>query len=144
MITGCAPAPTRILPAPVVLPTPPAFVFAAPEIALPALIVAERQVASDRNLPLLAVLWAEESRIVDSRNTTDPADDYVWEGHAALMDRYVLAVFPSPPQPFAALPGLEFTLDGDGATGRNGQDRWRFVRQDGRWWLQELVIDPAQ
>ncbi len=136
--------PTRILPVPVALPTPPAFAFAAPEMALPALIAAERQAASDRNLSLLAVLWAEESRIVDSRNTPDPGDDYVWEGHAALMDRYVAAVFPQPPQPFAAPPTLKITLDGDEATAQNSQDRWRFVWYDGRWHLKELVIEPAQ
>ena len=143
-VTACAPTATRISPTPMVLPTPPPFAAAAPEVALPALVVAERQAANERNLPLLAVLWAQDSRVADSRNTPDPSDDYVWEGHAGLMDRYVVAVFPHPPQPFAALPALEIILDGDEASAQNGQDLWRFVRQDGRWLLKELVIEPAQ
>ncbi len=134
----------RVLPTPTVLPMPPEFAAAAPEIALPALVAAERQASSEGNLPLLAALWAQNSRLVDSRNTPDAGDDYVWEGHAALMDRYVVAVFPNPPQPFAAPPPLEIRLDGDEATAQNGQDRWRFVRQDGRWQLKELIIGPAQ
>ena len=142
---ACAPTPTRIPPAPTVLPAPPDFVGAAPEIALPALVAAERQAASERNLPRLTVLWAPDSRITDSRNTPDAGDDYVWEGHAALMDRYQTAVFPNPPpQPLATSPRLEIMLNGDEATAQNGQDRWQFIWRNGSWWLRELVIEPAR
>jgi hypothetical protein len=121
----------------------PSFVADAPEIALPALVAAERQAAAERNLPLLATLWANDAQVVDSRNTADVGDDYTWRGHAAVMDRYVVAVFPNPPVPFAKPPALEITVTGDAATGHLGQDAWRFVQRDGRWWLAELVIEPA-
>lgn len=143
LLAGCAPAPARIatpIPPPVSAPT---FVADAPEVALPALVAAERQAASERNLPLLATLWAADAQVVDSRNTADAGDDYVWRGHAAVMDRYVVAVFPNPPAPFAEAPALEITVTGDSATGHLGQDAWRFVQRDGRWWLVELIIEPA-
>lgn len=143
LLAGCAPTPVRS-PAPTPPPVAaPAFVADPPEVALPALVAAERQAAAERNLPLLATLWATDAQVVDSRNTVDAGDDYLWRGHAAVLDRYVVAVFPNPPVPFAEPPALEITVTGDEATGQLGQDAWRFVWRDGRWLLAELIIEPA-
>jgi hypothetical protein len=108
---------------------------------LPTLVVAEREASIAGNLPLLASLWAEQGRIVDGRGSAETSDDYVWAGRAAILDRYRLAVFPAPPPPLTLteLTNATLTVEGDSATLVNGGDRWRFVLQDGRWWLQELV-----
>ena len=92
-----------------------------------------------RDLATLRQLWAEDARIVDSRGTPHPADDYTWSGRAAILDRYALAVFPAPPPPFAAPPDLDVTRQAGDATAVSGVDRWRFTFAEGRWWLQELA-----
>ena len=142
LCAGCAPAPVRV-PAPgPPRPTPAPEFAAAPEAALPALVAAERRAAAGRDLALLATLWAEDARVVEARGTADPADDYRWEGRAAVLDRYVTAVFPNPP-PDSGPPAFDsLTVEGDGAAAAAGVDRWRFVFADGRWWLAELVIAP--
>ena len=109
------------------------------EEAIPQLIMLEREATVDGNLTVLAELWHPQARIVDGRNTLTAADDYRWEGHAAVMDRYQVAVFPAPPPPFTAQPAPTMTIDDDHATARNQGDRWQFVREQGRWWLLELV-----
>jgi hypothetical protein len=122
-------------------PPPPSFVNEVTASTLPTLVIAERDASIEGNLPLLASLWAENGRIVDGRGSTEDDDDYVWAGRAAILDRYRLAVFPAPP-PALTPPELDdaiLTVEGDSATLLNGGDRWRFVLQDGRWWLQELV-----
>jgi hypothetical protein len=113
-------------------------VTAPPAEAFPRLIEAERQASIDRNVGLLAQLWAEESRIIDGRGTRQLEDDYVWAGRAAILDRYVVAVFPNPPPPLALHGALAFQVTGDTATARYRQDRWRFVKRANRWWLSEL------
>ena len=118
---------------------PPAFVAEAPDGALPQLIAAERDASRRGDLALLAQLWAPDSRIVDSRGTPAPADDYIWRGRAAILDRYQIAVFPAPPPAFDAPPAPTLIVDGETARGQLGNDRWRFVFTDGRWWLQELA-----
>lgn len=139
---ACAPAPVR-LPAPEP-PTPaPAPEFsAAPEVALPALVAAERRAAAGRDLALLETLWAGDARVVETRSTADPADDYRWEGRAAVLDRYVTAVFPNPPPDGGPLAFASLTVEGSSASAAAGVDRWRFVFEEGRWRLAELVIDP--
>jgi hypothetical protein len=101
-------------------------------------VAAERAAAGAGDLALLAQLWAPEALIIDSRGTAEPADDYVWQGRPAVLDRYTLAVFPNPPPPFAAPPAVEPAVMGEEVTAELGQDRWRFVWQEGRWWLAEL------
>ncbi len=142
--TGATQAPT-LLPTPtpaIQVPAPPEAVTGNPDEVLPALIQAERQASIQGDLAMLTQLWAPDSRIVDGRNTSTPDDDYVWEGRDAVLDRYVLAVFPNPPPPLPAPDGLDDLIvnrEGDGATAVNGVDRWRMVYADGRWWLQELI-----
>ncbi|MBE2236542.1 MAG: hypothetical protein IAE81_02050 [Caldilineaceae bacterium] len=107
--------------------------------ALPALVLAERTAAGARDLTTLRQLWAEDARIVDSRGTLDPADDYIWDGRDAILDRYALAVFAVPPPPFTEPPAFDVTRTGDAAAASLGADRWRFRFDAGRWWLQELA-----
>lgn len=145
LLAGCSTG-TRPLPTP--LPTtlsgniaPPAFVAAPADQALPALVLAERQASAAGDLSILAQLWSADAAIVDSRGTSETQDDFVWAGRPAILDRYRLAVFPSPPPPLgeADLQTATLQVDGRNATLQRNGDRWRFVQQDGRWWIQELV-----
>ena len=139
LLAGCArSAPLAATPAPPAPPPAPAFVTADAATALPQLVAAERAAAGSRDRSLLAQLWAPAARIVDSRGTPAPADDYVWAGRAAILDRYELAVFPSPPAPFAAPPAFTPQIDGDIAAAALGSDAWRFHWDGERWWLLEL------
>lgn len=122
----------------------PSLPFAGDSVeAIPKLVQFENQACLERNITQLGLLWATESRVVDGRGTADPADDFIWTGYAAIMDRYQLAVFPNPPPPLT-LPDLPVTVTGDQATLRNGQDHWRFIYEDGRWWISELVYSQPQ
>lgn len=139
LLAGC----TRTAPPALPTPTPaaalPAFAMLPAAEALPALVLAERTAAGARDLETLRQLWAEDAQIIDRRGTPDPADDYVWRGRAAILDRYVLAVFPAPPPPFDGPPNLAALIDGNLATAVLGNDAWKFTFHDGRWWLQELA-----
>ena len=106
--------------------------------ALPALIATERTAARERDLATLAQLWAHDARIVDSRGTDDPAAAYVWQGRDAILDRYVLAVFPAPPPPLVEPFDLVIDQQNGAATATLNNDFWRFTFDEGRWWLQEL------
>jgi hypothetical protein len=105
------------------------------------LLLAERQGAIAGDLPALAALWAIHGRVVDSRGTVDTADDYVWPGRAAVLDRYVVAVFPNPPPPLTLPADLFIEVKGDEAIVRHGGDCWRFVQHNGRWWIAELIYN---
>ena len=105
---------------------------------MPQFVVAERRAANQRDLATLAALWSPDARIVDSRGTPAPEDDYVWRGRADILDRYVVAVFPAPPPLLDAPPAGAVQVEGATATAQFGHDRWTFVWQDGRWWIQEL------
>lgn len=120
-------------------PTPLAFPAAGAAEAIPQLIVAERTAARTGDLGTLSQLWAADAQIIDGRGTPDPADDYVWSGRAAVLDRYIVAVFPNPPPPLDGMDGLAVAVEGDRATALHDEDRWRFVRRNGRWWIAELV-----
>ncbi|MCS6826628.1 MAG: DUF4440 domain-containing protein [Caldilinea sp.] len=103
------------------------------------LILAERHAARARDLATLAQLWADDARIIDHRGSDDPAAAYIWQGRDAILDRYLLAVFPSPPPPLSEPIELVVHVDGDMATATLGDDRWQFVLREGRWWLKELA-----
>lgn len=142
LLAGCS-APSRPLPTPAPTPAPPAMAAAPAAQALPSLVMAERQASASGDLAALAQLWAADARILDGRGTPDPADDYIWAGRAAILDRYRLAVFPSPPPLLAAsdLQTATVQLEGDQAALTRDGDRWRFVQRDGRWWLLELIYN---
>lgn len=139
LLAACTslPEPTPVAPP----PTPAIDVsFAAQpaQQAIPALIWAERTAARSGNLALLEQLWAADGRVIDGRGNVDPSDDYRWPDRAAVLDRYIVAVFPNPP-PLTALDALTLNVAGDQATAANGQDHWQFVHRMGRWWILELA-----
>lgn len=140
LLAGCS-TEARTLPTPIPTAAAPAFVAAPADQALPSLVLAERQASAAADLSILAQLWSVDATIVDSRGTSEAQDDYIWTGRPAILDRYRLAVFPSPPPLLneADLQTAAIELDGDQATLQRNGDRWRFVQQDGRWWIQELV-----
>jgi hypothetical protein len=141
-LTGCYSMPS---PAPLAVtaptPPPPEIVHAQAQDALPALVIAERQASVAGDLALLRQLWAADGRVVDARNTTDAADDYIWPGRAAVLDRYVVAVFPNPPPPLEALPDAAIEKNGDQTRLLNGHDLWIFTWREGRWWIAELIYN---
>jgi hypothetical protein len=141
LAAGCARAPARV---PVVQaaqpPSTPTLAFAAtaPADAFPQFVVTERKAANERDLATLRQLWAPDARIVDSRGTPGLQDDYAWQGRADILDRYIVAVFPVPPPLLDAPPAGTVVADGAVGTAEFGRDRWTFVWEDGRWWIQEL------
>jgi hypothetical protein len=128
----------RITPAPPAVVTLPAFVAGAAEEAIPQMIAAEREASRTGDLPLLAQLWVEDGRIVDTRGTADAADDFVWPSRAAILNRYEIAVFPAPPPGLEGLPQPQITVNGATAVAVNGKDMWWFAREDGRWFAVKL------
>jgi hypothetical protein len=138
LAAGCTRAPVRIPPTAVPTNVPPAFVSAPAKEAIPQLIAAERAASRSGDLGLLAQLWAPDGRIVDSRGSADPTDDFVWPNRSAILDRYVVAVFPAPPPALASPPAPALFLQGNTVQAVNGQDHWRFVNAGGRWWIAEL------
>jgi hypothetical protein len=138
LVSGCASSPAHSLPTPAPTTAAPAFVARATEEAIPQLIAAEREASRNADLPLLAALWAEDGRIVDTRGTEEDADDFVWPNREAILDRYLVAVFPSPPPGLDAPPSPEMREAGETVQAVNGQDRWTFAWRDGRWWILEL------
>ena len=139
LLGGCARTAQRLPPAPTPpSAAPPAFVSLPAEEAIPQMIAAEREASRSGDLALLAQLWAEDARIIDTRGTEGTGDDLTWPNRAAVLDRYTLAVFPAPPPTLDGLPSPNITVQGEAAQALNGQDRWRFVQRDGRWWIAEL------
>ena len=124
-------------------PQPLAYVAASAPEAISQLIVAERQGAAARDLELLAQLWAPDARITDGRSSADTFDDYVWEGRAAILDRYIMAVFSGPPPPLrvSELASMSVTVEGEYATATNEMDQWTFLWRDGRWWILGLCYN---
>ncbi|MEZ4862372.1 MAG: hypothetical protein R3C14_13735 [Caldilineaceae bacterium] len=108
--------------------------------AIRSLILAERQATIDGNLDDLTQLWIENGYVIDARGTATEADDYRWEGRAAILDRYLVAVLPHPPPPLPALQeDLQITVTDAEAVAEHGGDLWRFVRQDARWRIAALT-----
>lgn len=144
-IAGCAPAaPADRTPPPTPTFDPERLAFAGDEaeVALPLLVQTERNAAAAGDLALLAHLWAEDATIVERRGGASESDDYRWEGRAAILDRYMVAVAQNRPAPLAAPPDAPISIDGDAAILINGVDTWRFVFRDDRWWIESLEIAP--
>lgn len=140
-VTGCRPLPEAILSTPVekMEVALPSAIYTSAEQAIPSLIEIERVGSIEGDLALLGQLWSDDARIIDGRNTAASDDDYVWDGKDAILDRYVVAVFPNPPPPMTESLFLDVLVDGDRASVINGVDHWRFVRRGDRWWITELA-----
>lgn len=112
------------------------------------LIAAESKLLIAQDAAGLMRLWAEDGKITDLKNTPDdPSDDQTWIGTDTIRYRYMRNVFPSAPD-VAQPSDLNIQLLGDRAvitaTTRIGQeispagDRWKAVKVDDCWLLQEL------
>ncbi len=118
------------------------------EAALRQLLRDESDAVVRQDIERLAGLWAEDGFVVDARHTSDnEADDAVWRGIDAILDRYMVVVFPGNPQ-FAEPADIGIEIAGDTAsassTTRIGDeispagDRWEFRYAGGRWWIVSL------
>lgn len=121
------------------------------ESALRQLLVAEAEAVVRQDIERLAGLWAEDGTVIDARHTADnQGDDASWRGRDAILDRYMVLVFPGNPQ-FAEPAEMSFEISGDTATAvsttRIGDevspagDRWQFRFADGRWWITSLTYN---
>jgi len=134
MLAACTP-PLRGVPPPVSPVTLDAAVAGDPA----QLVTLERNAAAARDLATLAALWAHDAQVLEHRGKGE-ADDYRWQGRDAVLDRYEVAVFPSPPAPLDAPLDLAPQVEGDAAVIVNGVDRWEFAYREGRWWIVSLQI----
>ena len=121
------------------------------EEAILQLLRAESEGVVQQDMERLAEIWAEDATVTDAKHTPDdPGDDAEWRGIDAILDRYVVLVFPGNPQ-YAEPADVTIVVDGDTATATSttrigdevspGGDRWTFVRRDGRWYILGLVYN---
>lgn len=121
------------------------------EAALRQLLLAEADAVVGQDIDRLAELWAADGVVIDARHTADnQADDAFWRGRDAILDRYMVLVFPGNPQ-FAQPGDVGIEIAGDSAfvtsTTRIGDevspsgDRWEFRFADGRWWITSLTYN---
>lgn len=121
-----------------------------------ALIEAEGQLMAAREIGPLMALWAEESRVINARNTPNDPDDYqIWQGKDAIRHRYLNVVFPSAPQ-VVNPPDLDITVADDQAWARGSTqigteishdgDRWETRRIGECWQIVELTynLEPLE
>lgn len=105
------------------------------------LIATERNAAIAGDLATLAAIWAPDATIVDGRTSAYTGDDYVWRGLPAILDRYELAVQPSPPPQFSEeeLQSIHIESATDTRIQASlGVDRWTIVFDNNRWQLHQL------
>ncbi|NOZ70451.1 MAG: nuclear transport factor 2 family protein, partial [Chloroflexi bacterium] len=77
-------------------PTP---IPASDEQAIKGLLQAESEGVVAQDINRLAELWAEDAVVRDAKHTPgNEDDDAVWRGIDAILDRYVVLVFPGNPQ----------------------------------------------
>ena len=121
------------------------------EEAIVALLEAEGDYVVRQDIAALMRLWQPGGCIVDAKHTpANLEDDQTWQGVEAIRHRYVHRVFPGAPA-VAGPADLIISIDGEEAvaTGTTqigdevspGGDRWRLVKQDGCWMIQELVFN---
>ena len=121
------------------------------EQAILNLLHAEGKGVENKDMQLLSTIWADDALVVDAKRTPDDAsDDTRWEGIDAVMNRYVTLVFPGNPS-LAGHPDVNITISDDQAIATSSTqiggeyaptgDRWRFVRINGRWYIQSLVYN---
>lgn len=124
---------------------------ASDEEAIRSLLLAESKSMVAQDIESLAGLWAEDAVVRDAKHTPEnEEDDAVWRGIDAILDRYVVLVFPGNPQ-FAEPQVVSLQIQGDEATVVSTThigaevapqgDRWTFVKRDGRWWIASLTYN---
>lgn len=121
------------------------------EAAVRKLLQDEATAVVSKDIARLSELWAEEGIVIDARHTADnQADDATWRGRDAILDRYMVLVFPGNPQ-FAEPADIAIDISGDAAkaisTTQIGDevspagDRWEFRYDEGRWWITSLTYN---
>lgn len=151
LLGGCGPPAGPSDPPPDSIARTPTPVPASDEEAIQGLLRAEGEAVVAQDMPRLADLWAEDAVVRDAKHTPqNEADDAVWRGIDAIMDRYVVLVFPGNPQSVAPQV-VSMDIRGDearvisttqiGAEVAPMGDAWTFVRQDGRWWIMSLTYN---
>lgn len=124
---------------------------ASAEEAVRQLVQAESVGVVEQDMALLAEIWAEDAVVTDAKHTPDVIeDDAVWNGIDAILDRYVVLVFPGNPQSIGPS-DIEITVDGEHATARSttkiddevspGGDLWTFTRCGERWCIKTLTYN---
>ena len=121
------------------------------EESIQAVLRAEGEFVVKQQIDSLMALWAEDSAVVDAKNTPqDEADDQLWQGNDAIRHRYVRVVFPGAPKSITPR-DMQVTIDGNNATVQStteigqeeskGGDRWNLVKQDSCWLIQRLTYN---
>lgn len=129
-------------PEPSLAPDVLAFASEDAATALPRLVQAERNAAAVGDMATLKALWAEDATIIERREADNTDDDYTWQGRAAILDRYTVAVAQNRPTTLDTPPDAPVSVTGASATMVNGVDTWEFVFREGRWWILALEIAP--
>jgi hypothetical protein len=104
-----------------------------------------------QDMTLLAEIWAEDAIVTYAKHTPQaPDDDAVWKGIDAILDRYVVLVFPGNPQSAEPIDIL-ITVEGEHASARSttqigdevspGGDMWTFTRCGERWCIETLTYN---
>jgi len=119
--------------------------------AIRAVLLAEGEMVVKQDIDALMLLWVDDGRVVDAKNTPDDdADNQNWEGKDAIRHRYVRTVFPGAPEQVQPS-DLDIAVDGDQATviatthiGSEvspAGDRWELTRVDGCWMIRSLTYN---
>ena len=112
---------------------------------------AESEAIVRQDMTLLAEIWAEDATVTDAKHTPlTPDDDAVWQGKDAILDRYVVLVFPGNPQSAGPV-DIVITIDGEHALARSttkignevspGGDLWTFTRCGEHWCIETLTYN---
>lgn len=121
------------------------------QAAAAAVLNAEGEFVVSQDIDALMQLWAEDGRVADAKHTPgNVEDDQTWQGIDAIRHRYVRWVFPGDPamaQPadlVINVQGAEAVVTGTTKIGDEvspAGDRWRLVKIEGCWVIQELVFN---
>jgi ketosteroid isomerase-like protein len=121
------------------------------EEAVMQLLNAEAEGVVSQDIDRLMEIWHQDGAVTDANHTPDnPSDDRVWDGIAAIRERYVNEIFPSAPSSVTH-PDAEVTVEGNTATAVStttigidhapGGDQWTFVKTEGRWLITGLTFN---
>lgn len=154
LASACSPPEVPSVPAGIPSPRPRGTDTPTPasdEEAVLQLLNAESEGVVSQDIDRLMEIWAQDGVVTDANHTPDnPSDDRVWNGIAAIRERYVNEIFPSAPSSVTH-PDVELTIEGDSATVIStstigidhapGGDQWIFAKRDGRWVIISLTFN---